>query len=100
MVDEDLVRSYTGAPHFVGSWLNSPFSDDTIRHGRSFLNASAFRAGESETVDETRLSAPAPLLSGSVVPVVVVPLQAGPAAQLASNRRERESSTSRKGGLF
>eukprot|EP01051_Picozoa_sp_SAG22_P018029 SAG22_NODE_2926_length_2100_cov_1.423288_1_plen_569_part_00 len=51
MVDEDLVRSYTGHPHYVGSWLNSPFSDDTIRHGRSFLNASAFRAGALRCAD-------------------------------------------------
>lgn len=47
-IDEDLIRSYTGAPNYVGSWLNSPFSDDAIREGkggtkRSFLNATEWR---------------------------------------------------------
>lgn len=47
-IDEDLIRSYTGAPNYVGSWLNSPFSDDAIREGtggkkRSSLNATEWR---------------------------------------------------------
>jgi len=48
LLDEDLIRTYVGAPNFVGSWLNSPFSADAIREGtngnkRSFLNASEWR---------------------------------------------------------
>jgi hypothetical protein len=48
LLDEELIRSYTGAPNHVGSWLNSPFSDDSIREGtngnkRSFLNATEWR---------------------------------------------------------
>jgi len=33
LMDEDLIRAYTKAPHFVGSWLNSPFSGDAIHTG-------------------------------------------------------------------
>ena len=48
LLDEELIRRYTKAPYFVGSWLNSPFSDDAIRDGtagnqRSSLNASEWR---------------------------------------------------------
>ena len=48
MLDESLIRSYTGAPNYIGSWLNSPFSDDIVRIGtdgtrRSSLNATEWR---------------------------------------------------------
>ena len=46
--DRLLRRTDVKAPNHVGSWLNSPFSDDTIREGtngkkRSFLNATEWR---------------------------------------------------------
>ena len=41
------VLAQVGAPYYIGSWLNSPFSDDAIRQGssgpRSFLNPTEFR---------------------------------------------------------
>ena len=42
------IRAYTKAPHFVGSWLNSPFSGDVMRTGsdgtlRSALDPTEWR---------------------------------------------------------
>jgi|EP01047_Picozoa_sp_COSAG01_P031698 hypothetical protein len=49
LVSDKLVRTYAGAPHFLGSWLNSPFSGDTVYTSkstgarRSGLNATEWR---------------------------------------------------------